>query len=388
MPAARPPSMRETKTPWRDAGFRERVSQPGIEGRMDRETVPISELAPPVEREWLPDRERRNPWFRWLIHLIMPILTSVFFHLLVLAVLALKTWELMTPAAPPEEFEASIRDIGGDLTGGFKWPSESDLEVAPPEIVSAPEPAQLNVKDVADQLAGARTDATADAGGFGIGDIGRSGVLGIGSGAGTGGGAGIGQGFGAGAGTGSASVWNLSASGNNFVYVVDFSGSIVVSVDELKRELKRSIGSLRPGQTFDVVLFYGDHGNRILTESFEPGLVKAEPEAKRRFFNWIEKKKPRGSTEPLAALKRALSLDPDAVFFFSDGLFDPNVVDVITKDNNGKVVINCLVFDENLLGDRSGLPKESRDGVKRMKSLADKNKGQTKIVTGKDLGTR
>lgn len=356
---------------------------------MDRDAVPISELAPPVEREWLPDRERRNPWFRWLIHLIMPILTSVFFHLLVLAVLALKTWELMAPAAPPEEFEASIRDIGGDLTGGFKWPTESDLEVAPPELVTAPEPAQLNVKDVADQLAGARTDATADAGGFGIGDIGRSGGLGIGSGAGTGGGAGIGQGFGAGAGTGSASVWSLSASGNNFVYVVDFSGSITVTQDELKRELKRSVGALRPHQTFDTIVFYSETApkERFITKSFDPALVKAEPDNKRRFFNWIERETPRGQTEPLAALKRALSLNPDAVFFFSDGLFDNSVVEDITKANNGAVAINCLVFDEAILSDRSGLPRLT-DGARRMQTLASKNKGKTKIVTGSDLQTR
>lgn len=356
---------------------------------MDHETVPLSELAGPVEREWMPDRERRNPWYRWLIHLIMPVLSSVFFHLFVVVLLALKTWQVLAPAAPPEQFEASIRDIGGDLSGGFKWPSESELEVPPPAAAATPEPAQLNVKDVADQLAGARADANADAGGFGVGDIGRSGVLGTGSGAGSGGGAGFGQGFGAGAGVGNASVWNLSASGNNFVYVVDFSGSITVTQDDLKRELKRSVGALRPGQMFDTIIFYSitEPKDRFVTENFDAALVKAEPDTKRKFFNWLERKTPRGQTEPLAALKRALALKPDAVFFFSDGLFDNSVVDDITKANNGAVAINCLVFDEAILSDRSGLPRLT-DGAKRMQTLASKNKGRTKIVTGNDLGMR
>ena len=47
--------------------------------------------------------------------------------------------------------------------------------------------------------------------------------------------------------------------------------------------------------------------------------------------------------------------------------------------------IHCLVFDELLLQNTSGLPQMT-DGARRMKRIADQNGGKTKIVTGADLG--
>src|SRR5262249_44140716 len=162
-----------------------------------------------------------------------------------------------------------------------------------------------------------------------------------------GGGGGLGTGFGAGTGIAKAGVWNLHASGREFVYVVDFSGSITAAVDDLKRELKRSVGSLAPTQSFNVIIFFSEpqqNSDKFINESFAPALVAGDSDNKRKFFQWLDRKTPHGRTEPVPAMKRALAFKPDAVFFFSDGYFDEKYVDEMTKANEGKKTsINCLL---------------------------------------------
>ena len=354
-----------------------------------------SQSAPPAEeREWLTDRERRNPAFRFIIHFLVPILTSTTFHLILLALLALKAWDIVSSKKAGEEFEAQVA-LTRDLSGNFKWPGEAEIALVPPDEPPRPDiepPKIAEAPSMGELLKGARTDANSeDTGGFGVGDIGRSGVIGIGRGAGTGGGEGIGKGFGGGTGIGKANVWNLNAIGNHFAYVVDYSGSIVAVEGDLRRELKRSVGALRPPQTFNVITFQGQAGaerERTVTESFEGGLVATEPANKRRFFSWIDRRKPWGQTEPLNALRRALAMKPDAIFFFSDGFFDESVVTEIAKASEGqKTAIHCLVFDELLLSERSSTPKLT-DGARRMQRLAEKCRGKVKFVTGLDLGKK
>ncbi len=186
-----------------------------------------------------------------------------------------------------------------------------------------------------------------------------------------------------------AGVWDLRVSGSSFVYVVDFSGSIINAADDLKRELKRSVGQLKPKQTFNVLIFYGRVGAaQLITEGFAETLVPATADAKTRFFAWLDSKKPNGSTEPLPALKRAAALKPEVIFFFSDGLFEEKVVEETTRANRGAGArLHCLVFDEILLSDTSGLPHMT-DGAKRLQRVAEQNGGRVKVVTGLDLRRR
>ncbi|MFO0840230.1 MAG: hypothetical protein U1D55_17110 [Phycisphaerae bacterium] len=354
--------------------------------------LPADSKAPLVKtpaHEPLADRERHNPYFRWLIHLGLPAAASLVVHLVLFGVLALQTWNIL--ARQPrtmEDVEAGISTAGDDL-GSLTWPGEQTLDIGDPSV-PAPEAADLaTLRDLA-KLDVPEPGVTPDisSGGFGVGTEGRSGVLGIGSGAGEGGGAGLGAGLGADR-TFGAGVWDLRVSGNSFAYVVDFSGSIVNAVDDLKRELKRSIGSLKPKQTFNVTVFYGRVGaQQLVTESFADSLQSASAENKANLFRWLDAKKPSGSTEPLAAMKRSLALRPEVVFFFSDGLFDEMIVDEITRGNRSSGCrIHCLVFDELMLSDTSGLPRLT-DGAKRLQRIAEQNGGRVKVVTGLDLRKR
>ena len=350
--------------------------------------------APKPEPEPLVDRELRNPYIRWLMHLGVPLSVSIGVHVLLFAFLALRSWQVFGGGLDPDEYEVGITDAASrDAQEGLKWPGEHRLDLDAPDADLDIDPFEFSgLADRVDLDELVRDEVTLNPGelgdgGFGIGESGRSGVLGVGDGAGASGGGGLGNGFGTGSGIGRAGVWNLRASGDTFAYVVDFSGSIIVAVDELKRELKRSIGKLTSRQLFAVYIFYsvGDESHHFRTEAFAPRLLPATPDAKREFFAWIDRKQPRGRTEPLQAMKRALALDPDAVFFFSDGMFADKVVEQVAKTNaTARAQIHCLVFDELLLADTSGLPRLT-DGARRLKRIGDENSGKTKVVTGADL---
>lgn len=353
---------------------------------------------PPPTAEPLIDREHRNPWLFWVMHLGLPTVASLALHLTLMVVLALSAWDVLERRDyPTGEFEAGITEARGtDLSGVLSWPGSSLL---PPADLTLPETTtRFDVSELVnlpDPIPADRTAGTGgeEGGGFGLGGLGRSGVLGIGEGgAGEGGGAGFGSGFGSGGGVGSASVWGLSVAGRHFAYVVDFSGSIVVAVDDLKRELKRSVGRLKPSQLFNAFLFYGTTGGteRFVTESFASDLQPARSEVKSRFFQWIDKKAPTGSTEPLAAMQRAIRLKPDVIFLFSDGYFDEKVVREIRQANRtARCRIHCLVFDELLLEAAAGsLPPRLTDGARRLKRIAEENGGRFKVVTSEDLRRR
>lgn len=334
------------------------------------------------------DRESTNPYLRWLVHLGAPLTVSLVLHAMLFGALALKTWTWLE-ARGPGEYEVGLTDAA-DAFGELRWPGEA-LEKLDASVTPETDPFRfsdlVDLNQIAQQFS--ENPAPVSEGGFGIGESGRAGLIGVGGGVSdSGGGGGLGSGFGLGSGLGSAGVWNLNVTGTSFVYVIDFSGSIIVAVDELKRELRRSIGNLSGKQTFNVFVFYsvGDHASdRLVTESFATGLQPATPETKRRFFSWIESKTPQGSTEPLQALKRALAIKPDAVFFFSDGYFDEKVVNEVAQSNR-KVgaQIHSLVFDEVLLQETTDIGRLT-DGARRLKRISDASHGKFKVVTGADL---
>lgn len=345
---------------------------------------------PRAQPEALVDRERRDPVLRAALHLGIPTLVSLAVHAVLLLALTLTTWHVLSVPAPREQFEAGIVASRGDPASGSiefgNLPTLTDrLAEITPEAVAAPRAALAELASLSALTPGPTGDAV------GLGESGRSGILGIGGGA-LGSTDSLGRSSEIGGGLGGAGVWNLKAAGRNFAYVVDFSGSVSVVADDLKRELKRSIGGLKPQQTFGVFTFfsYVDPGrDDAVTESFAPKLQPASADKKREFFLWIDRQAARGRSDPLPAIRRALSVRPDVVFLFSDGEFeDPKAEELIARENeNSRTRIYCLVFDDVLLEDTSGLPKVT-PGARRLQTIAEQSGGQCKIVTIKDLGRR
>ncbi len=341
-----------------------------------------------------PARRTPGPLVAGPLRFLVPLAGSVAVHALLLVLITLTTWTTyrsLTASAGPE-FSVGIVSTSGGREFGTKWHDtppvvgQTGSELQPNLAAQPPDLAGLM------QGGGAATgtealDRAQPAAGSGIGRGNHVGLLGIGQGADRSGTGSIGFGSGAGTARGTAGVWNLSARGNRFVYVVDFSGSIVVAVSDLRRELKRSIGNLQSDQSFNVIVFYSTPGRRseeFRIESFAPKLQPATSRNKRDFFSWIDAKRPQGSTRPLAAVQRALTMDPQALFLFSDGVFEDTVVDEITAANRKPAQIHCLVFDELLLAETNGMPRPT-DGARRLQRISERSGGQTKIVTARDL---
>ncbi len=351
------------------------------------QATPPRASAPAITVDTQPDREARNPFFRWSMHVGLPLALALVFHVSVLATAALVRFAVVTtPAIEVGEYEASLHDV--DVSGGFTFDETPTFDTS--EDIQSLDDLQFSEISPTDLTIDDATDISDfGSGDFGLGSGEGGGILGLGGGAGEAGSGGLGSGLGQRMRIGSAGVWNLNVAANRIIYVVDFSGSIITVDEDLKRELKRSVGRLRPSQSFNVILFYGER--RAVADPFAPALVPANGENKARFIEWIRAKAPQGRTEPLAAVERALKQQPEAIFFFSDGRFESSVVDEITSLNqraNAQIV--CLLFDEAVFEDTSGLPPGINDQAQRLRNLAEQNKGRGKkaafkIVTLKDL---
>lgn len=341
------------------------------------------------EREHLVDREARNPWFRWLIHFGAPMGVSLAIHTLLFALLGVTTWAVVESERFQGEFEAGIQDDSDRLDEGFKWPEETRIEQPEADLRNLESLTDLSaISDI--DVSELKPDSLSADSGLGVGESGRGDILGIGSGAGAAGTGGFGEGLGGSGRAGGGPVGFLGEQliANRVVYVLDYSGSIVVVRDELVRKLKASISALKPPQAFTVIVFYGvvaERGDRAVTDAFKAALQLANQDSKRAFFDWIGTKDPQGGTEPLEALRRAIKLEPEVIFFLSDGYFEDKVVDEVRNLNKrAKARIYCMCLDEVILAAPAGAQRTT-DGAKRLKRIADQNGGKLRIVTSADL---
>ena len=103
-------------------------------------------------------------------------------------------------------------------------------------------------------------------------------------------------------------------------YLIDASGSLVDTFPFVISELKRSINSLNEKQKFTVIFFQGDRA----IEGRSPGLKKATATARRAAIRWFDPSAgnivPHGQSDPLPAIKRALTYKPQLLFVLSDNI--------------------------------------------------------------------
>ena len=187
----------------------------------------------------------------------------------------------------------------------------------------------------------------------------------------TGGGAAAGDGgflSGGGGGSDGSEFFGTRARGNKFVYIVDCSGSMQgAKFDKAKAELVASIQRLKAHQSAYVFFFSDTSYPMFSPQGREPKLLKCTKANLQKMEDWIVQFPCLGGTEPRESLLEALDLKPDAIFFLTDGGFDPGVAADVRMKNQKEVCINTICFT-----DATGEPV--------MKQIAAENRGDYRFV--------
>jgi hypothetical protein len=165
--------------------------------------------------------------------------------------------------------------------------------------------------------------------------------------------------------------FEIGARAGSVVYVIDRSASMGLrgALGLAKRELLASVEKLPAETRFQIIIY-----NR-LAECLKIGgrtdLVPASLENKREVAALLESVRPEGSTDPLPALRRALALRPEVIFFLTDADdFDFRQVAALTQLNHGRTAIHSIEMN-TLHRNRDDLP---------LQVLARTNRGQYRAI--------
>jgi hypothetical protein len=156
-----------------------------------------------------------------------------------------------------------------------------------------------------------------------------------GSGAGGGGGLGGGSGTGAGRTIGPGTqFFGARDHAHSFVYLIDCSGSMAThnSLDVAKRETLASINQLAPDAHF-AVIFYNLQTRTLTDPQGRKGMMAATTSNKSRVQTQLEVVQPLGGTDHMFALRDALKLKPEVIFFLTDAdlMSNGDVDEILTE---------------------------------------------------------
>jgi hypothetical protein len=322
---------------------------------------------------------------RWLKEIAPSLLASLSFHACVVAILAAVTLAVAGAGQDQIDAEFNAKVVEGPYGpgGGFHFPGRAMID-RPDSAGEAEFPS--SVSDLASLLE--PTEPVDVAGvspgpgeeGLGLEPLGASEVIGIGGGGG-GGLSTLGSGLGDGDRPGGGPIggmWGLGRGerANLVVYILDRSGSMIESFDELRHELKRSVGRLQPGQQFNVLWFSSGRAEELSESPLE-----ATPANKARAFAAIDQIVAAGQTDPTDALKRGFAYRPDIVFFLTDAVFDPQIENLVIRlhERYGSRVHTIFY---NYFG---GTGEQTRQCRGMLQRIAEACRGEFKEVTIDDI---
>lgn len=164
-------------------------------------------------------------------------------------------------------------------------------------------------------------------------------------------GSGPGIGDGSGGSGGGASLFGVEASGRRFAYIIDVSGSMAYEgkIEALRAQLASSLEGLVENAEFSVMLF----SNGAFPLGGREGWIEANPREKARARQSISALTPSGGTFPEEAFVAVFKLKPtpDAIYFLTDGEFDPAVVTTVNSVNKSPTIpIHCISFVNPVAG--------------------------------------
>ena len=117
-------------------------------------------------------------------------------------------------------------------------------------------------------------------------------------------------------------MYGVGGNARSIVYVVDASGSLIDALPFVIEELKNSFRKLSAEQRFSVIFFQRDTAIEVTVP--HRGLKKATQDTIRKVSDWITLDAgnivPRGSSNPVSAIQRAISYRPDLIYILSDNI--------------------------------------------------------------------
>ena len=137
--------------------------------------------------------------------------------------------------------------------------------------------------------------------------------------------------------------FQVAARGSSVVYVLDCSASMGVSGSfaDARRELLASLGRLPESARFQVICYNRDAA--ALNIGGYTDLVPATAENRRAAGQVLEGVRPAGSTRHLEALRQALALEPDVIFWVTDAAdLSIEQVRTVTAWNHGRTAIHAI----------------------------------------------
>lgn len=137
----------------------------------------------------------------------------------------------------------------------------------------------------------------------------------------------------------STTFFRVQAAGERFVFVIDNSTSMLDGgrLGCVHAEVSRAIGRLKWPQSFYLIAF----DSQIQAIPWGP-FVAAQSADSRKVRGWLTRLTPHDGTLPGPALRQAVGLKPDAVFFLTDGEFDSPSPDQVKAWNKFNVPIHVI----------------------------------------------
>ncbi|MGV3486715.1 MAG: VWA domain-containing protein [Planctomycetaceae bacterium] len=174
-----------------------------------------------------------------------------------------------------------------------------------------------------------------------------------------------------------AMLFGITGSGSRFVYVFDRSDSMNGSggkpLRAAKAELKKSLQSLSENQQFQII-FYNDEPRPFMPAGTGLSLLLGEASMVRRAVSYIDAVKAFGGTEHFEALRMALRMGPDVVFFLTDArvprLNASQFADIRRLAERSGTSIHAIEF-----GAESQTPEDSF-----LRQLAAENRGDYRYI--------
>jgi hypothetical protein len=168
---------------------------------------------------------------------------------------------------------------------------------------------------------------------------------------------------------GGSAFFPAATQARSVVFVIDRSMSMGLrgALDTARRQLLGSLGSLPEDVRFQVIVY------NSTAELLAPGsdLVYATHEMKRHTATRMDSLCAEGGTSHLPALKRALTLSPEVIYFLTDADdLNPEEQRVITKLNRGRCCIHVVELNTSHR-DRPWMP---------LQELARSNRGSYRAV--------